>query len=116
MEESKHLIRCSEHYHEVDIEDNFSDSTRVSSFVDEKAFDGPSRTLSSQKIESVLTWGRWLVVVTFQLIIIVLVLSLWAQPQQRITRESDPELKDKLVETGDDVNGLFTTGMSSNPS
>jgi hypothetical protein len=111
MEESNHLIRPSERYEEVDIEDNFSDSTRVSSFADEKSFDTPSRGSSRRKVEAVLTWGRWLVLVTLQFIIIMLVFLLWTQPEPRISRETDAELMGKFLETGDDASGLYTTSM-----
>ncbi|KIV98730.1 uncharacterized protein PV09_09513 [Verruconis gallopava] len=111
MEESKSLMRPSERYDEVDVEDNFSESTRVSSFADEKTFEKLSRKASDRRIESVLTWGRWLVVVTLQFILIMLVLLLWKQPQPRISHETVSELKGKFVETGDDVNGLYTTTL-----
>jgi hypothetical protein len=110
MEESKHLIRPSDRYDEVDIEDNFSDSTRVPSFADEKGFSGSTSRDSSRKIENVLTWGRWLTVVTLQFIVIMLVLSMWSQPQPRVSRETGNELKGKFLETGDDASGLYTTG------
>lgn len=91
---------------DIDLEDNFSDSTHVDEQYIARDNDG-----SSRKIQAFLTWSRWLVVVTLQFIIIMMVLLMWKQPAGTTSKETVPELHGKILETGDDVNGLFKTGM-----
>lgn len=108
MEETKRLMRSNQDDEDnIDLEDNFSDSTHVDGQYIARDNDG-----SSRKIQAFLTWSRWLVVVTLQTIIIIMVLLVWKQPMGTVSKETVSELQGKILETGDDVTGLFKTGIS----
>jgi len=63
---------------------------------------------SKSSSESCWIWLRWSVVVFLQAIIIAVLLL----PRLVNKGEIDPVLKGKVVETGDDINGLYKTGKT----
>jgi hypothetical protein len=121
-----HLVRDEE---EIPLDDNESDVTKVCSgapygksvHIRERSpsnlstwsYDAPmpARTRRRQLTLQAMTWLRWSVVVFLQTVMIIL---LWRQNVRGgASGESDTVLKGKIVETGDDINGLYKTGWCS---
>lgn len=102
---------------EQDLDDGFSDSTKLSAFVNDKStlhrqsedyltpWEGPAQRSTTSRIQPLLTWIRWFIVVTLQIVIIIMLFLFW---QRGATiQETDAELQGRVVEAGGDINGLW---------
>ena len=121
-EESRYGVLSSqagEHEHEY-VEDNFSDTTETSSTLYASKSASPSQHQSiyhedwlnakrarARRQQTFTTWLRWSIIVLLQSIIILLLIS--TSEKGAKTGESQSELRGKVIETGDDINGLFKT-------
>lgn len=115
---------------EEDMDDNASDTTKFSStaelfdkthFLPQRENSNPSTSSPAQrraakrakKVNIILTWLRWGVVIGLQTIIILLLSRNRSQDKNSEGNSKDATAAAKTVETGSDINGLYKTRKHS---
>jgi hypothetical protein len=68
----------------------------------------PNRAKRQKFTARALAWMRWVTIVFLQTVII---LQLWQKSSSAaaVSHETEPVLKGKILETGDDISGLYKT-------